>query len=188
MQNGTLIDNKCKDACLELTIGIYSSEEKTLQTIEKLIKEKFPADQLSLLRKAGASGVGLAYTNTKERVKAWGKHGVVWGVLWGMSAGITGLFVLPGLGPLLAAGPVVDALGEAIAGVTAPEDGTVLMQLASALHSIGVPASAIEQIHRAIETDHYVIILQCDSDQASHCAMRLGSVGADSVIMMATEH
>ncbi len=188
MTNGQPLDNKYKGACLELAIGLYSSEEKTLQTIEKLIKEKFPADQLSLLRKAGGTGVGLAYTNTKERVKAWGKHGVVWGVLWGMSAGTTGLFVLPGLGPLLAVGPVVDALGEAIAGVVAPEGSGVLTQLASALHSIGVPASAIKQIHRAIETDHYVIILQCDSDQASHCAMRLGSVGADSVIVMPGEH
>lgn len=195
MRNAQQIDDRYKNARLVLTIGIYSVEEKALKTIESLIKEEFPADRLSLLRKAGGTGddmLGLAYTNTKERVKAWGKHGVVWGALWGMLAGATGLFVLPGIGPLLAAGPVVEALGGAIAaaGVTgsAMAGAAVLTQLASALHRIGVPASAIEQIHRAIETDHYIVILHCDPDQADHCSMRLGTAGADSVIVIPIEH
>ncbi len=195
MINEQQMDNRYKNARMVLAIGIYSIEEKALKTIEKLIKEEFPADRLSLLRKAGGTGddmLGLAYTNTKERVKAWGKHGVVWGALWGMLAGATGLFVLPGIGPLLAAGPVVEALGGAIA--AAATTGSVmagaaaLTQLASALHRIGIPTSAIEQIHSAIETDHYIVILHCDPDQADHCAMRLGTAGADSVIVMPIEH
>ncbi len=188
-------ENKYEHARLVLAIGIYSSEEKALQTIEKLIEDEFPADRLSLLRKAGGTGddmLGLAYTNTSERVKAWGKHGVVWGVLWGMLAGATGLFVLPGIGPLLAAGPMVEALGGAIAGGVvsggAMAGAAALTQLAGALHQIGVPASAIKQIHRAIETDHYVVILHCDPEQADHCTMRLGSTGADSVITLPVEH
>ncbi len=187
--------NRYEHARLVLAIGIYNNEEKALQTLEKLIKDDFPADRLSLLRKAGGSGddmLGLAYTNTKERVKAWGRHGIVWGVLWGMLTGATGLFVLPGIGPLLAAGPVVEALGGAIAGATvtggAMAGAAALTQLASALHRIGVPASAIQQIHRAIESDHYVIILHCNPEQASHCGMRLGMAGADSVIVMPIEH
>ena len=195
MTNITQTESKYEHAHLVLAIGIYSREEKALQIIEKLIKEDFPADRLSLLRKAGGTGddmLGLAYTNTAERVKAWGKHGVVWGVLWGMLAGATGLFVLPGIGPLLAAGPMVEALGGAIAGGTvtggAMAGAAALTQLASALHRIGVPTSAIEQIHQAIETDHYVVILHCDPEQASHCTMRLGAAGADSVISIPIEH
>lgn len=195
MANVTQKENRYEHARLVLAIGIYSSEEKALQTIERLIKEDFPADRLSLLRKAGGMGddmLGLAYTNTKERVKAWGRHGVVWGVLWGMLAGATGLFVLPGIGPLLAAGPVVEALGGAIAGAAATggvmAGAAAINQLASALHRIGVPASGIEQIHQALESDHYVVILHCDPEQAGHCSMRLGTTGADSVIVMPIEH
>ncbi|VAX12391.1 hypothetical protein MNBD_GAMMA24-1185 [hydrothermal vent metagenome] len=195
MTPGQQIDSRYKNSRMMLAIGIYSVEEKALKTIERLIKEDFPADRLSLLRKAGGTGddmLGLAYTDTKERVKAWGKHGVVWGALWGMLAGATGLFVLPGIGPLLTAGPVVEALGGAIAGAAATggamAGAAALTQLASALHRIGVPASAIEQIHHAIETDHYIVILHCDSDQVSHCAMRLGTVGADSVIVIPIKH
>lgn len=195
MANLKQTEFKYEHARLVLAIGIYSSEEKALQTVEKLIKDEFPADRLSLLRKAGGTGddmLGLAYTNTSERVKAWGKHGVVWGVLWGMLAGATGLFVLPGIGPLLAAGPMVEALGGAIAGGVvsggAMAGAAALTQLASALHQIGVSASAIKQIHRAIETDHYVVILHCDPEQAGHCAMRLEMAGADSVIVIPIEH
>jgi hypothetical protein len=140
----------------------------------------------------GDDMLGLAYTNTAERARAWGEHGAVWGALWGLLAGATGLFVLPGVGPLLAAGPVVEALGGAIAGAAvsggAMAGAAVLSQLASALHRIGVPQGDVEQIHRAIEAGHYVVILHCDPDQAEHCAMQLGWAGAESVSLMPVEH
>ncbi|HHJ16214.1 MAG TPA: hypothetical protein ENJ80_05895 [Gammaproteobacteria bacterium] len=179
------------NARLVLTVGIYDNEKKAVRAIEKLIGEEFPADRLSLLRKTGGMGddmLGLAYTNTAERVKTWGEHGAAWGALWGLLAGATGLFVLPGIGPLLAAGPVVEALGGAIAGAAAAggvmSGAAVLTELASALHRIGVPEQEIEQIHDAIESGRYVVILHCEPDQAEHCAMRLGWAGADQVIVM----
>ncbi|HHH44697.1 MAG TPA: hypothetical protein ENK49_11215 [Gammaproteobacteria bacterium] len=178
-------------ARLVLAVGVFDHEEKATRVIEKLIEEDFPADRLSLLRKTGGLGddmLGLAYTNTAERVKAWGEHGAVWGALWGLLAGATGLFVLPGIGPLLAAGPVVEALGGAIAGAAVAGGGmagaALLSELASALHRIGIPEADIELIHDAIEAGHYVVILHCDPDQADHCAMRLGWAGADPVTIM----
>lgn len=188
-------ENSPRKARLVLAVGVYDSEDKATHAIEKLIEEEFPADRLSLLCKTGGMGddmLGLAYTNTEERVKAWGEHGAIWGALWGLLAGATGLFVLPGIGPLLAAGPVVEALGGAIAGAAltggAMAGAAALTQLASALHRMGVPASDIEQIHRAIELGRYVVILHCDPDQANHCAMRLGWAGADPVLVMPVEH
>ena len=184
-----------ENARLVLAVGIYDSEDKAIRVIEKLIEEEFPADRLSLLRKTGGLGddmLGLAYTNTAERVKAWGEHGAVWGALWGLLAGATGLFVLPGIGPLLAAGPVVEALGGAIAGAAvtggAMAGAAALTQLATALHRIGIPAADIEQIHHAIESGHYVVILHCEPEQAEHCVMRLGWSGADPVIVMPVEY
>jgi len=176
---------------LVLAVGVFDTEDKATRVIEKLIEEEFPADRLSLLRKTGGMGddmLGLAYTNTAERVKAWGEQGAIWGALWGLLAGATGLFVLPGIGPLLAAGPMVEALGGAIAGAAVAggsmAGAAALSQLASALHRIGIPEADIELIHRAIESGHYVIILHCEPDQADHCAMRLGWAGADPVTIM----
>lgn len=184
-----------KEVRLILAVGVFDSEDKATRVIEKLIEEDFPADRLSILRKTGGMGddmLGLAYTNTAERVKAWGEHGVVWGALWGLLAGATGLFVLPGIGPLLAAGPVVEALGGAIAGAAvsggAMAGAAALSQLASALHRIGIPKPDVDKIHTAIEAGNYVVILHCDPAQAEHCAMRLGWAGADPVTLMPVEY
>ena len=184
-------ENPSRKVRLVLAVGVFDTEDKATRVIEKLIEEEFPADRLSLLRKTGGMGddmLGLAYTNTAERVKAWGEQGAIWGALWGLLAGATGLFVLPGIGPLLAAGPVVEALGGAIAGAAVAggsmAGAAALSQLASALHRIGIPEADIELIHRAIESGHYVIILHCEPDQADHCAMRLGWAGADPVTIL----
>ena len=48
----------------------------------------------------------VGYYNTGDRMKYWGKMGAFWGGFWGLLFG-SALFVIPGLGPILAAGPVV---------------------------------------------------------------------------------
>ena len=182
-------------ARLVLAIGVFDSETKAQRVIEKLIKEDFPADRLSLLRKSGGAGddmLGLAYTDSSERIKAWGEHGAAWGALWGLLAGATGLFVIPGIGPLLAAGPIVEALGGAIAGAAvaggAMAGAAVLTEFASALHRMGIPETRIEDIRAAIEGGKYVVILHCQPDEAERCARRLDWAGADPVIKLPVEH
>jgi len=188
-------NEKPRSARLVLAIGVFDNETKAQRVIEKLIEEDFPADRLSLLRKSGGSGddmLGLAYTDSGERIKVWGEHGAAWGALWGLLAGATGLFVLPGIGPLLAAGPIVEALGGAIAGA-AVAGGTmagaaVLTEFASALHRMGIPETRIDDIRAAIEGGKYVVILHCQPDEYERCAMRLGWAGADPVIKLPVEH
>jgi len=180
---------------LVLACGIFDDEAAASRVVEKLIEDDFPMDQLSLLHRSGGSGddmLGLAFTNTEERVKVWGEQGAAWGALWGLLAGATGLFMLPGIGPLLAAGPVVEALGGAIAGAAltggAMAGAAALTQLATALHRIGVPDSDIELIHDAIQQGRYAVILHCKPEQSEQCAMRLGWAGADPVVIMPVRH
>lgn len=191
MENSTDEKNTWQSAHLVLAVGIYDSEAKATRVIEKLIDEDFPADRLSLLRKSGGTGddiLGLAYTDSHERIKVWGEHGAAWGALWGLLAGATGLFVLPGIGPLLAAGPVVEALGGAIAGAAvaggAMAGAAAFTELTSALHRIGVSKTEVEEIHAAIERGSYVVILHCIPEEVEHCAMRLGWADAESVRVM----
>jgi len=180
---------------LVLACGIFDDETSATRVVEKLIEDDFPMDRLSLLHRSGGSGddmLGLAYSDTEERIKVWGEHGAAWGALWGLLAGATGLFVLPGIGPLLAAGPVVEALGGAIAGAAlaggAMAGAAALTQLAGALHRMGVPDADIEVIHDAIQQGRYAVILHCAPEQVEQCAMRLGWAGADPVIVMPVEH
>ena len=73
-----------------LVVGTYDSESKAARAVEKLIEQDFPADQISLLHKSGGMGddmLGLAYSDSGERVKVWGEYGAFWGALWGLLAG-----------------------------------------------------------------------------------------------------
>ena len=48
----------------------------------------------------------VGYYNAGDRMMYWGKLGAFWGGLWGMRFG-SAFFFVPGVGPLLVAGPLV---------------------------------------------------------------------------------
>jgi len=187
--------NEHQQVRMVLVVGTYDSEIKATCAVEKLIEKDFPADRISLLHKSGGLGddmLGLAYSNSGERVKVWGEYGAFWGALWGLLAGASGMFVLPGIGTLLAAGPIVEALGGVIAGATLA-GGTMagaaaMTELASALHTIGVPEAELATIHSAIEQGRFVVILHCAPEQADQYIIHLGWAGADPVVALPIVH
>jgi hypothetical protein len=171
---------------LMLAIGVFNDEKKATNLVEKLVAEDFPQDRISLLHKSGGSGddmLGITFTDTSERMKVWGEHGAFWGVVWGLLAGASGLFVVPGVGPLLAVGPIVDALAAAVAGATlaggAMAGAAALTQLAAALHRVGIPGESLQEIHQAIEKGAFVVILHCGPDESDQCMMKIRWAGAD---------
>jgi len=48
----------------------------------------------------------VGYYNAGDRMKYLGKVGAFWGGFWGLLFG-SGLFLIPGVGPILVAGPLV---------------------------------------------------------------------------------
>ena len=111
---------------------------------------------------------------------------MVWGALWGVLTGVSGLFVLPGMGALLAAGPIVEALGGAVAGATigggAMAGAAILTELASALHALGIPKEELALIHQRIEQGHYIVILHGTEDEAKQYRTYLKWAGAEPVM------
>ncbi len=176
---------------LMLLVGIFDNGKDATNAVEKLLEEDFPADRISLLQKAKGHGddmLGLSYSNTEQRVKVWSKQGIVWGSLWGLLTGLSGLFVLPGMGALLVAGPIVNALGGAVAGATlgggAMAGAAILTELASALHELGIPKKELELIHQRIEQGDYIVILHCAENEANDFNRNLKWSGAEPVISL----
>ncbi len=172
-----------------LLVAIFEDEEKATGIVEKLIDKDFPADQISLLHKSGGSGddaLGIAFSSTGERMKVWGEHGAFWGALWGLLAGASGMFVIPGVGALLAAGPIVDALGGALAGAAlsggAMAGAAAVTQLGQALRHSGIPEEQLHAVHKAIMDGEFVVILHCDADDLDHCLTRLRWAGAQRIL------
>jgi hypothetical protein len=51
----------------------------------------------------------VGYYTTGDRMRSWGGLGAFWGGIWGLLFG-AGFFLIPGLGPVLVAGPFLAAL------------------------------------------------------------------------------
>lgn len=168
--------------------AVFDHDDAAVRCVEQLIAHDFPMDRISLLRRASGMGddpIGVVYNTRGERMKVWGEHGAFWGAVWGLLAGAVGLFVLPGIGPLVVAGPIIDALTGAIAGATLTggvmAGAAALTQLAQALHHAGLPHEDIEALHQYILDGDTLVLLHCSADEAARHAYRLGNTDARDV-------
>jgi heat induced stress protein YflT len=145
-----------------------------MQTHSDLIAEK--------LEKSGTSvTVALYYTykETEEAVRELQKSGVdmqklsiVGKDLWGAMFG-TSFFLIPGIGPLLAAGPIVSELGGTVVAPVAGKslslsskwrglEGTVVVggwsALGSCLYNLGIPEDSNIEYESQIKAGNFILI------------------------------
>lgn len=180
-----------------LLVAVYDDETKAQRAIEKLSEKGVAMDMLSVLGRAHPSGddvLGIYYTSMGDRMQAWAKQGALWGALWGMLTGAAAMFVVPGVGPLLAAGPIVDAMisvlgggvvgaavGSAVGG-TAMTGAAAATHLATVMHRMGVPHEELDHLHSAIEAGHYVLLLREGSAQLEPWKAVLDWSGAREIL------
>ncbi|MGA9446066.1 MAG: DUF1269 domain-containing protein, partial [Candidatus Sulfotelmatobacter sp.] len=65
-------------------------------------------------------------------------------------------FIIPGLGPILAAGPVVAWI---VAGLEGAVEVGALGALGAGLYSIGIPKDSIVKYQTALKTDQFLMIV-----------------------------
>jgi hypothetical protein len=174
-----------------LAVAMYTNDDKAYQVVERLIADDFPMDKISVLRRTSGEGddlLGVSFSDSRERITTWGKHGLFWGGLWGLLASAAGMFVLPGVGPLLMAGPIIEMLGATLAGAaitgTAMAGAAVITELAAALHSAGVPEQHIEELHDAIMQGKTLVILHCAPSEEQSCRQDLHNTGAEQELLI----
>jgi hypothetical protein len=165
--------------------AVFPNLEKAYAVVEELAKRDFPMDQISVLYKSGGLGddfLGIAYTNEKERFKVWGAGGAFWGALCGLLAGAAGMLLLPGIGPVFIAGPLLDAIVGAAVGAGLMTSGAAMTHLTIALRRLGIPDEKLEILHQAVMDGKTVVLLHCGKDDPQFWRQRLAWVGADPVI------
>jgi hypothetical protein len=141
-----------------------------------------------MLGRASSSGddpLGVYYGNVGERMKGWGKMGAFWGGLWGLMTGAAGMFLVPGIGPILAAGPAVEALAGAAGG--AALTGGVLAgagaatQLTVAVHRMGVAEERLDETRDRLGRGEHLLMLVATADERGHWRDALDALQADRV-------
>src|SRR3984893_8445772 len=99
--------------------------------------------------------------NAGDRMKYWGKMGAFWGGLWGLLFGAA-FFLVPGIGPVLVAGPVAASIVAALEGAVVVGG---LSAIGAGLYSIGIPKDSILQYEVALKADKFLLIAHGAADE-----------------------
>jgi hypothetical protein len=105
----------------------------------------------------------VGYYNAGDRMKCWGKQGAFWGGLWGMLFGAA-FFAIPGLGPILVAGPLVAWILGGLEGAVVVGG---LSALGAGLYSIGIPKDSVVQYEAALKTDKFLVLVHGTADDVA---------------------
>lgn len=171
-----------------MLLAFYTDHGTAKAGLESLLDEDFPPDRISLLGRASASGddpLGIYYTSPGERMKAWGGMGAFWGGLWGLLTGAAGVFLVPGLGPVAAAGPLVEAITGAAAGAGlaggAMAGGAALSQVGVAIHRMGVPAEALDDIRDRLAEGQTLLLVITGTEESDRWRKVMAGTDPDSL-------
>jgi len=119
-----------------IIVAIYPTHQGAEAAIRELEESGFDMKKLSIVGKDYHTEEHVTgYYTTGDRMMARGKIGAFWGGLWGVLFG-SAFFLIPGIGPLFMAGPLVAAIVSGL-------EGAVVIggmgALGAALVSLGVP-------------------------------------------------
>ncbi|MEP6936253.1 MAG: general stress protein [Nitrospirota bacterium] len=143
-------------------VAVYRTHTEADQAVKELQQGGIDMHKLSIVGKGYHTDEhAVGYYNTGDRMKYWGKVGAFWGGFWGLLFG-SAFFMIPGLGPILAAGPVVAWIVAALEG--AVEVGA-LGALGAGLYSVGIPKDSIVKYETALRTDQFVLIAHGTSEE-----------------------
>ena len=88
-------------------VAIFPSHSQAEDAVRELQKDGFDMKKLSIVGKDYHTDEHVVgYYNIGDRMMYWGKLGAFWGGFWGLLFG-SAFFWVPGIGPLVVAGPLV---------------------------------------------------------------------------------
>jgi hypothetical protein len=158
--------------------GIYSTRAGVENGADALVRAGFPSPDISVLLPeslAGTKEMGTEKaTKAPEGTAAGATTGGVIGGTLGVLAGI-GMLAIPGLGPFIAAGPIVAGLaglgvGGAVGGVT------------GALIGAGIPEFEAKRYEGRLQKGGILLSVHCDtSEEIKRAKDVLKATGAEDV-------
>lgn len=110
-------------------------------------------------------------------MKYWGKLGAFWGGIWGLLFG-SAFFWVPGVGPLLVAGPLVSAIVGGLEGATAVGG---MSALGAGLFSIGIPKNSVLAYESAIGAGKFALIAHGTLEDVTRAKDILKNTEADAI-------
>ncbi len=138
-----------------ILVAVYRGHLDVQKALDRMARAHLDLRQVSVVGADSHTEENVyGYYSAGRRFEAWGSFGAFWSGVWAALTG-KGFFFIPGVGPLLMAGPVVGWLvgtlktGEMVHG---------LSPLGAALVANGVAAEDMLELESAVRNDEFLLI------------------------------
>ena len=137
-------------------VAVFHSHSEAEEAVRELESSGFDMTKLSIVGKDYHTDEHVVgYYNAGDRMMYWGKAGAIWGGLWSMLFG-SAFFAIPGVGPVLIAGPLVAWTIGVLEGAAVVGG---LSALGAALASIGIPNNSVLEYETELKNDRLILVV-----------------------------
>jgi hypothetical protein len=137
-------------------VAVYGTHLGAEEGVKELQRAGVDMHTLSIIGKDSHTDEQVVgYYNNGDRMKRWGKAGAFWGGFWGLLFG-SAFFAIPGVGPVLVAGPLVAWIVGGLEGAVAVGG---LSAIGAGLFGMGIPKDSVIKYDAAIKTDKYLLMV-----------------------------
>jgi hypothetical protein len=148
--------------------GIAKNEEQATRIVNALKEAGFSSDDVSVLLPDRAGSRDFAHEHHTKAPEGAAAGAVAGGVMAGVLGWLAGIgsLAIPGVGPLIAAGPIMAALSGAAAGGAV---GT----LAGALVGLGIPEYEAKQYEGKVKNGNILISVHTEDSKERNLAKEI---------------
>ncbi len=145
-------------------VAVYPTHTDAEAAIKELQHAGFDLKRLSIVGKDYHTEEDVVgYYNSGNRMMYWGKRGAFWGGLWGLLFG-SAFFMIPGIGPLVVAGPLVQAIVAALEGAIVVGGTTAF---GAGLYSLGIPEDSVLEYETALKADAFLLVAHGSDEEVA---------------------
>jgi hypothetical protein len=165
-------------------VAVYGTHDGAESGVKELQRAGVDMRTLSIIgRDTHTDEHVVGYYNTGDRMKYWGRTGAFWGGFWGLLFG-SAMFVIPGIGPVLVAGPMV-------AGIVGALEGALVVggisAIGAGLVGMGIPKNSVIEYELALKTDKYLLMVTGTAAEVHRARSILESTGGESSAIYARD-
>ena len=159
-------------------VAVFSQHSAAENAIKELKGAGFDIKKLAVVgRDYQTESDVVGFYNTGDRMKYWGKWGAFWGGLWGLLFGAAFL-IIPGIGPVVAAGSVVSYIIAALEGAVVVGG---LSALGAGLYGIGIPKNSVVKYETSIKAGKFVLVAHGTAEEVAKARDMLKTSGAEEI-------
>jgi hypothetical protein len=165
-------------------VAVYATHVDAEGAVKELQRAGVDMHSLSIVGKDTHTDEHVVgYYNTGDRMKYWGKVGAFWGGFWGLLFG-SAFFAIPGLGPVLVAGPLVAWIVGALEGAAVVGG---VSAIGAGLVGIGIPKDSVVQYELALKTDKFLLMVHGTSSEVEKARSIIATTRPLNVTLHSTQ-